>query len=444
MGKILIKNGMLINEGARTESDILIEGERIARIDGTIDEQADVEIDATGQWVMPGMIDDQVHFREPGLTHKGDFRTESRSAVRGGVTSVMDMPNVKPATVTSDVLKEKREMGANSSLANYAFYMGTTNDNLDEVKKMDPNLACGVKIFMGASTGNMLVDDPDTLEGFFKESPILIATHCEDTPMILENEEAARKKFGEDVPMGLHPEIRSREACFKSSKMAVDLAKKHGTKLHVLHLTTADEMVHFDTRPLAEKQITAEVCVHHLWFDDRDYETLGSQIKCNPAVKTEADKHALRQALIDGKLDVIGTDHAPHTWEEKQNSYFKAPSGIPLVGHAVPMLMDMVLDGVFSLELVVEKMSHAVADRFQIKDRGYLREGYYADIAIVNPNQPKKVTPESIRYKCRWSPLLNHEFKSSVTSTIVSGNLAVHEGDLTPGFQHGLALEFDR
>ena len=370
MNKLLIKNATLVNEGRIYASDVLIEGERIARIAPDIEAPDALVIDAAGRHLIPGMIDDQVHFREPGLTHKGTIASESRAAVAGGTTSFMEMPNVNPQTTTLDALEAKYQIAANSSVANYSFYLGATNDNLEEIKRLDPKQSCGVKVFMGSSTGNMLVDNQETLAAIFRESPVMIVTHCEDTPTIAKAEEAARAKWGENVPMGEHGRIRSDEACYKSSSMAVALAKKYGAKLHVLHLTSAKELSLFtashDLSELKDKNITAEVCVHHLFFNEADYETQGSLIKCNPAVKSAADQQALLDAVRNDVLDIIATDHAPHTWEEKQNSYFKAPSGVPLVQHSLQALLELYHNGVFTLETIVKKTSHAVAERFQV------------------------------------------------------------------------------
>jgi len=428
--KILIKHALLVNEGKMTEQDLLIDGDRIERIDHRIDVAADEVVEAGGKILIPGVIDDQVHFREPGLTHKGDIASESRAALLGGITSYMEMPNVNPATLTNALLEEKFAIAAQRSPVNHSFYMGTSQDNLDEIEQVDPTRVCGVKIFMGASTGNMLVDDPKVLEAVFSRCPILIATHCEDTPTITRNEEEARARFGEDVPFSSHPDIRSREACYKSSSMAVSLARKHGTRLHVLHLTTADELSLFDSGPRTYKQITAEVCTHHLWFARPDYAEKGSHIKWNPAIKEESDRAALRQALKDGVLDCVATDHAPHTLEEKSNTYFKAPAGGPLVQFHLQALLDLWRQGEFPLEMIIDKACHAPADLYQVKDRGYLREGYYADLVLVDPEQHYEVERDKIVSKCGWSPFEGHTFSSSVDSVWVNGVQKVKEGKI--------------
>lgn len=428
--KTLIKHALLVNEGKMTEQDLLIDGERIERIDHRIDAAADEVIEAGGKILIPGVIDDQVHFREPGLTHKGDIASESRAALLGGITSYMEMPNVNPATLTNALLEEKFAIAAQRSPVNHSFYMGTSQDNLDEIEQVDPSRVCGVKIFMGASTGNMLVDDPKILEAVFSRCPILIATHCEDTPTIIRNEEEARARFGEDVPFSAHPDIRSREACLKSSSMAVSLARKHGTRLHVLHLTTADELSLFDSGPRTSKKITAEVCTHHLWFARPDYAEKGSHIKWNPAIKEESDRAALRQALKDGILDCVATDHAPHTLEEKSNSYFKAPAGGPLVQFHLQALLDLWRQGEFALELIIDKACHAPADLYQVKDRGYLREGYFADLVLIDPEQQYEVERDKIVSKCGWSPFEGHTFSSSVDSVWVNGVRKVKEGKI--------------
>ncbi len=432
MSQILIKNARLVNEGLIREVDVLIKGDRITRIANSIaaGDGARV-IDAAGKTLIPGMIDDQVHFREPGLTAKGDMATESAAAAAGGITSFMDMPNVNPLTVTRDALAAKYELAAGRATANYAFYLGATNKNIDEIRALRPGEACGVKIFMGASTGDMLVDDRDALESIFADAQILVATHCEDSPIIWANEAKARLAFGEDVPMSEHPNIRSADSCFVSSSLAVDLARRHGTKLHVLHLTTAKEMAHFSTANRLDKRITAEVCVHHLYFDERDYEQYGSKIKCNPAIKRAADRAALVKAVNEGRIDIIATDHAPHTWAEKQNSYFKAPAGLPLVQHALLSVLEQVHKGEFSIEIVVDKTSHAVADIFGVVDRGYVREGYFADLVLIDENKPQTVTRESVLYKCGWSPYEGTVFSSTIDTTIINGRVVYEAGALT-------------
>ena len=445
MASLLILNGTLVNENQIFESDILIKDGLIEKVDKDLSHMnADQTIDAAGKHIIPGLIDDQVHFREPGLTHKAEIYTESRAAVAGGITSFMEMPNTVPNTLTQELLQDKYDIAARNSLANYSFYMGASNDNLDEVLKTDPKNICGVKVFMGSSTGNMLVDNQKTLEGIFANSPTLIATHCESEPVIRANTAKARELFGEDVPMDQHPVIRNEEACYASSSFAVGLAREKGARLHILHISTAKELALFDTGiPLKDKKITAEACVHHLWFSDEDYAEKGSFIKWNPAVKKATDRHQILQAVINDRIDVIATDHAPHTLEEKQNSYFKAPSGGPLVQHCLPALLDMYHQGKISLEKIVEKSSHAVATLFEVDKRGYLREGYHADIAIVDLSSPWEVNRDNVLSKCGWSPFEGHEFKSAVTHTIVSGNLVYEGGKLIEGIT-GQRLAFDR
>ncbi|MEO1203097.1 MAG: dihydroorotase, partial [Pseudomonadota bacterium] len=379
-------------------------------------------VDAAGRYLLPGMIDDQVHFREPGLTHKGDIASESAAAVAGGITSYMEMPNVRPATTTREALAAKYELAAGRSYANHAFYFGATNDNIEEIRALTPDDACGIKVFMGASTGNMLVDDRDALNAIFAEAPVLVVTHCEDTPTIQANEARARERHGEAVPMREHGEIRSAEACLASSTLAVGLARQHDARLHVLHLTTAVEMALFSTKPRADKRITAEVCVHHLWFDDSRYDELGTRIKCNPAIKTAADREALHQALADGRIDIIATDHAPHTAAEKADpSYFKAPAGLPLVQHALVMLLEFVHDGRYPIEFVVDRSAHAPADVFGVRERGYLREGYFADLVLVDMAAPWTVSAANVLYKCGWSPFEGTTFRSCIVETFVNG-----------------------
>ncbi|KAA5543347.1 dihydroorotase [Adhaeribacter rhizoryzae] len=444
MKTYLIKNAQLVNEGRIFRSDVYVQDGRISQVAENITLTADETIDASGKYLLPGVIDDQVHFREPGLTHKGDIFTESRAAVAGGVTSFMEMPNTVPNTITQELLAQKYEIGANTSLANYSFFMGATNDNLEEVLKTDPQNVCGIKIFMGSSTGNMLVDNQAVLEKIFKEAPMLVAVHCEDEATIRANQQKYDEQYGENIPMRCHPEIRSAEACYKSSSMAVELAQKHNTRLHILHISTADELELFRNNiPLAEKRITAEVCVHHLYFDKDDYETLGSGIKCNPAIKEKSHKAALLPALLNDKLDIIATDHAPHTWEEKQNLYKKAPSGLPLVQHSLALMLDFYNRGEISLEKIVEKMSHAPAICFDVAERGYIREGYWADLVLVDLNQEQTVAKENILYKCGWSPLEGKTFTGVITHTFVSGHLAYAEGRFDEG-KMGERLLFTR
>ncbi len=444
MKDALILNARVVNDGRITEEDIWIRNGRIEQIGSNLSARpAEIILDAEGKVLMPGMIDDQVHFREPGATHKGDLHTESRAAVAGGITSFMDMPNTNPLTVTLQALEDKYLLAAEKSLANYAFYLGATNENINVIRALDPKQACGIKVFMGASTGNMLVDSEAALEAIFRDAPILVATHCEDTPIIQANERAFREQFGEDVPMEAHPEIRSEEACFRSSSFAVGLAKRHDTRLHVLHLTTAREMKLFQKGPPDNKRITAEACVHHLYFDAADYAYKQAFIKCNPAIKTRQDRDALRQALIDGRIDVIATDHAPHTLEEKLNRYFSAPAGLPLVQYALPMVLEMYHDKLLSLELIAEKTSHAPARLFNIPERGYIREGYWADLVLLDLERSERVEREDVRYKCGWSPVEGRVFRSIIESTFVNGHLAYHQGKLDDSHL-GQRLKFDR
>ena len=429
---LLITNALICNEGRVTAGDVLMRRGRIEKVAREIPAgRVDRIIDARGRYLLPGLIDDQVHFREPGLTHKGDLATESAAAVAGGTTSYMDMPNTIPNVTSRAVLMDKYRLARGRSKANFSFYFGGANDNLDEIRALQPGDCCGVKVFMGASTGNMLVDDPRTLELIFAECPTLIATHCEDTPTIKANEERFRQQYGEDVPFSAHPLIRSEEACYKSTVLATTLARRHGTRLHVLHLTTAKELELFEPGPLNGKRITAEVCAHMLHFDDRAYATKGALIKCNPAIKTAADRLALLEGLKDGRLAVIATDHAPHTLAEKGEKYFKAPSGLPLVQHSLLMLLEHVHDGTLPLELIVEKTSHRVADLFAIRDRGYIREGYFADLVLIDPRSPTTVRREDVLSKCGWSPFEGDTFRSSIVMTIVNGVVAYENGRVT-------------
>ncbi len=428
---MLIKSATIINEGQQFEADVLIKNGRIEKIASSISANNEEIINASGKYLFPGAIDDQVHFREPGLTHKANIFTESRAAVAGGVTSFMEMPNTVPNALTQKLLADKYAIGAKDSLANYSFFMGASNDNIEEVLKTNPTDVCGVKIFMGSSTGNMLVDEEKTLEGLFSKIDMLIATHCEDEATIRRNTEAAKVQFGEDVPIEQHPIIRSGEACYTSSSLAVGLAKKYGTQLHILHISTAKEIELFDNNmPLADKKVTAEACIHHLWFNDNDYAKKDSLIKWNPAVKTSEDQKAIFEAVLSGKIDVIATDHAPHTLEEKQNSYFKAPSGGPLVQHSIVAMLDFYHQGKISLTQIAEKMSHNPAILFKIKDRGYIREGYYADLVLVDIDNPWTVSKENILAKCGWSPFEGHTFKSKVTHTLINGKLAYANGTI--------------
>ena len=431
MPNYLIRNARLINEGQIINADLRTEAGFIAEIGSSVSVRAgDVVIDAAGQYLLPGVIDDQVHFREPGLTHKATIGSESRAGVAGGVTTFMEMPNTVPNALTQKLLQNKYEIAQRTAFANYSFFMGASNNNLDEVLRTDPATVCGVKVFMGSSTGNMLVDNEKTLDALFRECPILIATHCEDETTVRANTERLRAEYGDDAPTRIHPLVRDELACFRSSSMAVELAKRHNTRLHILHLTTADELSLFQNDiPLSQKRITAEVCVHHLWFSADDYETLGNQIKCNPAIKAPHHRAALWQALLDDRLDIIATDHAPHTWAEKQQPYWQAPSGLPLVQHPLLLMLEAAKQGKISPEKVVQKMAHAPADCFQIDRRGYLREGYWADLVLVDPNQTTTVTPESILYKCGWSPLTGQTFSHKITHTFVSGELVYANGD---------------
>ena len=444
MSKLLLRNARLVNEGEVRDADVLIVGDRIDTIGSSIaaPEGAAV-IDLAGKYLLPGMIDDQVHCREPGMTHKGDLATESAAAVAGGITSFMDMPNVNPQTTTRAALLDKYELAVQRCTANYGFYLGVTNSNIEEIKALQVGEACGIKAFMGASTGNMLVDDPEVLEQLFEHAPIIVVTHCENSPTIWENEAKARAKFGDDVPFSEHPAIRSASACFASSSLAVDLARRHDALLQVLHLTTAIEMSLFSTAHRSQKRITAEVCVHHLWFDESSYERLGTQIKCNPAIKSATDREALIAALNDQRLDIIATDHAPHTAAEKAASYFEAPAGLPLVQHALLALFDLVADGQLSVELVVDRASHAPADIFGVVERGYVREGCYADFVVVDPNRPYRVSQSNLLSKCRWSPFEGHEFSAAIDLTIVNGEIVYRDGKLT-GKTAGKRLVFGR
>ncbi len=442
--KVVIKGGLVISDGISREADILIKGSRIEYIGSDIPVHNARVIDAEGLWVIPGIIDDQVHFRDPGMPHKADIRTESIAAAVGGVTSFMDMPNTSPPTLTQELLEDKYFLGRKKSVINYSFFMGVSNDNVEEVLRTNPKNVCGVKIFMGSSTGNMLVDDKKTLEKIFSETPMLIATHCEDEATIKENLAKYIAKYGENIPFEFHPSIRDEKACYLSSSMAVEMAKKYGTRLHVLHISTAEELELFDNSvPLKDKRITAEVCVHHLYFDQSDYAELGAKIKCNPAIKAPRHKEALFGALLDDRLDIVATDHAPHTVKEKNQNYLQAPSGLPLVQHSLNVMLEFYQNGKITKERLVEKMCHAPADCFKIKDRGYLREGYYADIAIIDPRIEWQVQKINIRYKCRWSPFDRHLFRGKVRYTLVNGDLVIDNGILQT-MHSGGRLEFER
>ncbi len=443
MSDLMIKHVQIVNEGVHFCADVLIKNGRFEKIAPEITMKVEKEIDGEGLILMPGMIDDQVHFREPGFTHKGSIATESIAAVAGGITSYMEMPNVNPATLDRAALEDKYERAAQKSLANFAFYLGASNDNIEAIKSIDPNAACGIKVFMGASTGNMLVDDIQVLESIFQHAPCLVATHCEDTPVILENEAYYRNQYGENVPMEFHPFIRSREACLKSSSKAVELAKKFGTQLHVLHITTKDELELFSDAELKNKSITAEACVHHLFFNENDYVKKQTLIKCNPSIKSEEDQKAILNAIIDGKIDIIATDHAPHTLEEKQSTYFKAPAGLPLVQDALLSLLEHYHNHIFSLELIAEKTAHNVARRFQLVERGFIREGYWADCVLIDLNRSTKVNKDRILYQCGWSPFEGITFRSNIHTTIVNGEIKYEQGRIVSD-NKGMRLQFSR
>src|SRR5690606_16164302 len=435
MSKTVIKAATIVNEGKINTYDVLLVDGRIEKIGPLIDVAADVEINAEGLHLLPGLIDDQVHFREPGLTHKADIWHESRAAVAGGVTSFMEMPNTVPNALTQDLLQDKYDIASRRSLANYSFYMGASNDNLEEVLRTDPQQVCGIKVFMGSSTGNMLVDDEYTLEGIFANAPILIATHCEDEATIRQNLARYKVTYGDKLTPDMHPLIRSAEACYISSSRAVDLAKKHNTRLHILHISTAEEVGLFEKDvPLEAKRITSEACIHHLWFSDTDYAEKGNFIKWNPAVKTDADRKGILAAVLEGRIDVIATDHAPHTLAEKSQPYSQAPSGGPLVQHALQALLDMHHHGQLTLEQLVQKAAHNVATCFDVAERGFIREGYWADLVLVDLNKPYTVNPDNILSKCGWSPFEGHTFGSTITHTWVSGQLV---------YEHGKLLEKD-
>ncbi|MDB5258363.1 MAG: dihydroorotase [Chitinophagaceae bacterium] len=443
MSTILIKQAEIINEGKRFVADVLVKDGLIDKI-GTIDQQADQVIHAEGLYLMPGAIDDQVHFREPGLIHKGTIYSEAKAAVAGGVTTYMEMPNTVPNTVTLSLLEDKYTIASNCSLANYSFYLGATNDNIDEIIKADPKIICGIKVFMGSSTGNMLVDESATLSAIFSNSPMLIATHCESDPMVKANQQRIIAEYGENIDATFHPFIRDVEACYESSSMAVALAKKHNARLHILHISTAKELSLFEnTLPLKEKRITAEACIHHLWFSDEDYKTKGNFIKWNPAVKSAMDREAIFQAVLDNRIDVIATDHAPHTLEEKNKRYLDAPSGGPLVQHSLLAMLDFFRKGKISLEQIVEKMCHNPAILYQINRRGYIREGYHADLVLVDPNQTETVSKDNILYHCGWSPFEGYTFTHKIKHTLVSGHLVYSEGKFNEQ-QYGQRLVFDR
>ncbi|MDD4758062.1 MAG: dihydroorotase [Lascolabacillus sp.] len=444
---ILINKATIINEGSSFIGSVLIEGEKISEIfrddvSEGIFNSCNKVIDARGLYLMPGVIDDQVHFRDPGLTHKGDFYTESRAGVAGGVTSYMEMPNTKPQTITNDDLFRKLEMAAEKSASNFSFYLGATNDNISELKKIDKKYVCGVKVFMGASTGNMLVNNERALQQIFAEVDSLIATHCEKEEIIRDNVDIYKKKFGENIPIKYHPIIRSAEACYQSSAQAIELADKYGSRLHVLHLSTAREMSLLSNSPLEDKKITGEVCVHHLWFTDRDYERLGTKIKWNPAVKSVEDRNAIREALITGKLDVVATDHAPHLLSEKEGGCLQAASGGPLVQHSLQVMLELAHEGLFTKEFIVEKMCHAPAKLFGVKGRGFIRKGYYADLVLIDPSETYTVTDKNILYKCGWSPFEGETFHNSINKTFINGQIAFEDGVVSEKL-FGKALEFE-
>jgi dihydroorotase len=435
-------NAQLVNEGRITQADVLIRGDRVERIGPGAVPAGTTTIDLKGKYLLPGLIDDQVHCREPGLTHKATLATESLAALTGGVTSFLDMPNTQPPSTDRAALAEKRRIAAATCHVNYGFYLGATNTNLEEIKRVGVGDACGVKVFMGASTGNMLVDDPATLEGIFASAHVPIAAHCEYSPLIWEAEKRYRERYGDAVPIEAHPKIRSEEACYRSSSMAVGLAKKHGARLHVLHLTTARELALFERGPIEGKRITAEVCAHHLWFDESSYATLGTKIKCNPAIKTAADRDALRAAVVEDRIDVIATDHAPHTLEEKSRGYFDAPSGLPLVQHSLLMLLEQHAQGLFTLPKIVEKAAHNPAALFGIVERGFIREGYYADLVAVDLAAVTRVDAAQVRYKCGWSPLEGTDLRGAVVMTVLNGVPVFRDGNPVAGPRQARALEF--
>jgi dihydroorotase len=447
MSSILIKNATIINEGRKFQSDLLIKDEQISSIESSdkFNIPSGIKIiDATGLLLIPGVIDDQVHFREPGLTHKGDIYSESRAAVAGGVTSFMDMPNTNPQTVTIDILNEKYLIGSENSFTNYSFYLGATNTNLEEVLKVDPTAVCGIKLFMGSSTGNMLVDNEIALKELFANALLPITAHCEDEPLIRKNSEIYRERYGENISVNFHPLIRSREACFRSSSHAVSLSREYNARLHILHLSTADELKLFSNNlPLNQKRITGEVCVHHLWFDDSSYDQLGTLIKWNPAIKTRFDRDALIKGVNNNLIDIIATDHAPHTLEEKQNTYFKSPSGGPLIQHSLAVMLELWHRKIFSIEKIVEMMCHNPAILFNIRNRGFIREGYQADLCLIDPSSPWIVSKENILYKCGWSPFEGTTFKSKVVQTIVNGTIVYDNGVFNNDYR-GQRLMFDR
>ena len=444
MYDLILKNCNIVNEGSIFESDIAIKNSRIELISKGIDSESKKVIDIGGKHVIPGLIDDQVHFREPGLTHKGEIATESKAGLAGGVTSYFEMPNVNPTTTTNENLTKKFELASTRSLSNYSFHLGGSNTNIEEIKKVDINQAAALKVFMGASTGEMLVDSIDALDDIFNYSPLIVVTHCEDPQRVTDNEKLFFEKYGNDLSAEHHHLIRDVESCYLSSSLAVDLAKKYDSDLHVFHLTTEKEMELFTAGKIDGKKITAEVCVHHMYFNESRYADLGNQIKCNPSIKYESDRLALINALLTDKIDIIATDHAPHTWEEKSQSYSQAPAGLPLVQHGMQILMDFYHQDILSLETIVQKTSHNVANRFQVKERGYIREGYYADLTVLDIDKPYTVSNDNILYKCGWSPFNGHTFQSSIFMTIVNGNIAFKDGQVAEDLPFGMQIEFDR
>ena len=444
MYDLILKNCNIVNEGSIFESDIAIKNSRIELISKEIDSESKRVIDIGGKHVIPGLIDDQVHFREPGLTHKGEIATESKAGLAGGVTSYFEMPNVNPTTTTNENLTKKFELASTRSLSNYSFHLGGSNTNIEEIKKVDINQAAALKVFMGASTGEMLVDSIDALDDIFNYSPLIVVTHCEDPQRVTHNEKLFFEKYGNDLSAEHHHLIRDVESCYLSSSLAVSLAKKYDADLHVFHLTTEKEMELFTKGEIDGKKITAEVCVHHMYFNESYYAELGNQIKCNPSIKEESDRLALIKALHDNKIDIIATDHAPHTWDEKMMKYQDAPAGLPLVQHGLQILMEFYDQDILSLETIVEKTSHNVAKRFQVKDRGYIREGYYADLAVIDIDKNYEVTKENILYKCAWSPFMGKTFKSSVHMTICNGHIAFQDGQVSKDIPFGMQIEFDR
>ena len=444
MKTTLIKNATIVNEGEVFRSDIYIKDGIIAKIGPNLDFTYDFIVDASELHLFPGVIDDQVHFREPGLTHKGEIATESKAGLAGGVTSFFEMPNVNPTTTTNENLTKKFQLASTKSVSNYSFHLGASNTNIEEIKRADIHQAAALKVFMGASTGHMLVDDLDALDDIFHYSPLIVVTHCEDQKTVERNEQLFYEKYGDEVSPEHHHLIRDVESCYLSSSLAVNLAKKYDADLHVFHLTTEKEMEHFSAGEADQKKITAEVCVHHMYFNDSYYAELGNQIKCNPSIKQESDRQALIKALLENKIDIIATDHAPHTWEEKSKPYPEAPAGLPLVQHGLQILMDFYHQDILSLETIVEKTSHNVAKRFQIKDRGFIREGYFADLAVLDHDKPYEVSKDNILYKCGWSPFEGHNFKSSIHMTIVNGNIAFKDGMVSEDLPFGMQIEFDR